>query len=118
GFPTDLQAQFMVLNAVAKGKAFVREQIFENRFMHATELNRLGAQIKINGSTATVKGVETLTGAPIMATDLRASASLVIGALAAEGQTEIHRIYHIDRGYEHIESKVRLLGGRIERLKA
>tara|TARA_B100000676_G_scaffold296874_1_gene337732 strand:- start:608 stop:2023 length:1416 start_codon:yes stop_codon:yes gene_type:complete len=118
GFPTDMQAQFMAMNSVAEGTATIVEKIFENRFMHATELNRLGAQIKINGSTATVKGVETLTGAPIMATDLRASASLVIGALAAEGQTEIHRIYHIDRGYEHIESKVRLLGGRIERLKA
>lgn len=117
GFPTDMQAQFMAMNAVAIGSSTIVERIFENRFMHATELSRLGASIKITGSTAIVQGVETLKGAPIMATDLRASASLVIGALAAKGTTEIHRIYHMDRGYEHIESKVRLLGGRIERVK-
>jgi len=115
GFPTDMQAQFMALNAVAEGSAVVKETIFENRFMHAVELARLGANIKIHGNTANIRGVERLHGAPIMATDLRASASLVIGALAAEGQTEIHRIYHIDRGYQHIESKIRQLGGRIER---
>jgi len=117
GFPTDMQAQFMAMNAVAKGSATMVERIFENRFMHATELCRLGANIKIHGSTATVKGVEKLTGAPIMATDLRASASLVIGALAAQGQTEILRIYHIDRGYEHIGSKISALGGQIRRVK-
>lgn len=118
GFPTDMQAQFMAMNAVADGSSTIVERIFENRFMHATELSRLGANIKIAGSTAIVKGVEFLKGAPIMATDLRASASLVIGALAAQGTTEIHRIYHMDRGYEHIESKVRLMGGRIERVSS
>jgi len=116
-FPTDMQAQFMALNAVAQGSASISERIFENRFMHATELRRLGADIRIQGSSAFIKGVEQLKGAPIMATDLRASASLVIAALAAEGDTYIDRIYHMDRGYEHIEEKITCLGGQIERIK-
>ncbi len=118
GFPTDLQAQFMVLNAVAKGKAFVREQIFENRFMHVQELKRMGAKIELRGSNmAVVTGRRSLKGAPVMATDLRASSSLVIGGLVADGETIIDRIYHIDRGYEAIEKKLSALGAKVRRIR-
>ncbi|MBC8022308.1 MAG: UDP-N-acetylglucosamine 1-carboxyvinyltransferase, partial [Burkholderiales bacterium] len=116
GFPTDMQAQFIALNAVALGTAVVTETIFENRFMHVQELRRLGANIDIEGNTAMVHGVDTLTGATVMATDLRASASLVIAGLVAEGETIIERIYHLDRGYEHIETRLALLGARISRV--
>lgn len=114
-FPTDMQAQFMAINAVADGSAIFRETIFENRFMHAVELQRLGADIKIDGNTAVVTGVAKLQGATVMATDLRASASLVIAGLIAEGETTIERIYHLDRGYEHIEQKLTQLGAIIKR---
>ncbi|MDR3395159.1 MAG: UDP-N-acetylglucosamine 1-carboxyvinyltransferase [Parasulfuritortus sp.] len=117
-FPTDMQAQFMAINCVAEGTSIIRETIFENRFMHAVELTRLGADIKIDGNTAVVKGVARLQGATVMATDLRASASLVIAGLVAEGETHIERIYHLDRGYEHIERKLTGLGARIGRVKA
>jgi len=116
GFPTDMQAQFIALNAVAEGDAFVTETIFENRFMHVQELRRLGARIEIEGNTALVHGVDKLTGAMVMATDLRASASLVIAGLVAEGGTVIDRIYHLDRGYERIESRLGELGARIARV--
>ena len=116
-FPTDMQAQFMVLNAVADGSAMVVETIFENRFMHVQELLRLGAQIDIEGNTCVVRGVEQLEGANVMATDLRASACLVIAGLVAQGETVIDRIYHLDRGYEHIEAKLSQLGANIRRLK-
>jgi len=116
GFPTDMQAQFIALNAVAEGTAFVTETIFENRFMHVQELRRLGAAIDIEGNTALVHGVEKLTGAAVMATDLRASASLVIAGLVAEGETVIDRIYHLDRGYERIEARLGQLGARIARV--
>ena len=115
-FPTDMQAQFMALNSVAEGTALIRETIFENRFMHATELIRLGANIKIDGNTAAVTGVPRLDGANVMATDLRASASLVIAGLVAQGETLIDRIYHLDRGYERLEEKLAQLGARIERV--
>ncbi len=115
-FPTDMQAQFMALNAVAEGTAVIRETIFENRFMHAVELQRLGADIRIDGNTAVVQGVARLQGASVMATDLRASASLVIGGLVAEGETVIERIYHLDRGYERLEEKLGLLGARVQRI--
>ncbi|MDM8121147.1 UDP-N-acetylglucosamine 1-carboxyvinyltransferase [Succinatimonas hippei] len=117
GFPTDMQAQFTVLNALAEGESRVTETIFENRFMHIPELNRMGAQIKIAGNTAFISGRPMLKGAQVMATDLRASASLVIAGLVAQGTTIVDRIYHMDRGYEHIERKVRGLGGSIERIK-
>jgi UDP-N-acetylglucosamine 1-carboxyvinyltransferase len=117
-FPTDMQAQFMAINTVAEGTAVMRETIFENRFMHAVELIRLGADIKIDGNTAFVTGVERLQGATVMATDLRASASLVIAGLVAEGETHIERIYHLDRGYEHIEQKFGALGANIQRAKS
>jgi len=117
GFPTDMQAQFVALNTLAKGTARVTETIFENRFMHIQELNRLGASIDFEGgNTAIVRGVEKLFGAPIMATDLRASSSLVIAGLAAQGQTRVDRIYHIDRGYERLEEKLLLLGARVQRV--
>ncbi|MGQ0501424.1 MAG: UDP-N-acetylglucosamine 1-carboxyvinyltransferase [Panacagrimonas sp.] len=116
GFPTDMQAQFMALNCVAEGVGTIRETIFENRFMHAQELLRLGADIRIEGNTAIITGRERLTAAPIMATDLRASASLVLAALAADGETFIDRIYHMDRGYENIEGKLSALGARIKRV--
>ncbi|HSP59391.1 MAG TPA: UDP-N-acetylglucosamine 1-carboxyvinyltransferase [Halomonas sp.] len=115
-FPTDMQAQFVALNAVAEGTARVVETIFENRFMHVQELNRMGAQIALEGNTAVITGVERLSGAPVMATDLRASASLVIAAMMADGETLVDRIYHIDRGYECIEEKLQLLGARIRRI--
>ena len=115
-FPTDMQAQFMAINAVANGTAIIRETIFENRFMHAVELQRLGANIKIDGNQAVVEGTAQLTGATVMATDLRASASLVIAGLVADGETLIDRIYHLDRGYECIEEKLSQLGARIKRV--
>jgi UDP-N-acetylglucosamine 1-carboxyvinyltransferase len=118
GFPTDMQAQFMALDCYAEGVGTIRETIFENRFMHAQELLRLGADIRIEGNTAIVTGREKLKGAPVMATDLRASAALVLAAIAAEGATTIDRVYHIDRGYEHIETKLGQLGARIERVRA
>ena len=117
GFPTDMQAQFMALMAVSEGTSLITENIFENRFMHVAEMKRMGADIKVEGSTATVTGVKTLKGAPVMATDLRASASLIIAGLAAEGTTIVDRVYHIDRGYERIEEKLKLLGAKIERVK-
>jgi UDP-N-acetylglucosamine 1-carboxyvinyltransferase len=117
GFATDMQAQFMALDTIASGTATVVETIFENRFMHALELRRLGADIGIQGNTAVVRGVERLQGATVMATDLRASASLVIAGLVAEGETVIERIYHLDRGYEALEAKLQALGARVERVK-
>ncbi len=116
GFPTDMQAQFMALMTIASGTSIIRETIFENRFMHVAELKRMGADITIDGGIATVRGVEKLKGAPVMATDLRASASLVVAALSAEGESTIHRIYHLDRGYEKIDEKLRKLGADIERI--
>ncbi|MCG6503630.1 UDP-N-acetylglucosamine 1-carboxyvinyltransferase [Kingella sp. SNUBH-2017] len=118
GFPTDMQAQFMAMNAVAEGSATVTENIFENRFMHVPELNRMGADIEAEGNTAIVRGVAKLSGASVMATDLRASASLVIAGLVADGETIVDRIYHLDRGYEHIETKLRGVGANIERVSA
>lgn len=117
-FPTDMQAQFMAINAVADGTSIIRETIFENRFMHAVELQRLGADIKIDGNTAVMTGVDKLQGATVMATDLRASASLVVAGLVAEGETHIERIYHLDRGYANIEAKLTALGANIRREKA
>lgn len=117
GFPTDMQAQFMTLNCMAEGTARVTETIFENRFMHVPELMRLGADIQIDGSTAIVRGVPSLTGANIMATDLRASASLVIAALSAQGESVVDRIYHLDRGYEAMETKLKALGADITRIR-
>lgn len=117
GFPTDMQAQFMALMCLADGASVISENIFENRFMHVAELLRFGADILIEGNTATVKGVRRLSGAPVMATDLRASASLVLAGLAADNTTEISRIYHLDRGYERIEEKLKGLGADIERVK-
>ncbi len=115
GFPTDLQAQFMAMMCVADGTSLISETIFENRFMHVQELIRMGADIQLDGHTAVVKGVAQLSGAPVMATDLRASASLVLAGVAAKGETVISRVYHIDRGYERIEEKMRSLGAQIER---
>lgn len=115
-FPTDMQAQFMAINCVANGVAMIRETIFENRFMHAVELQRLGADIRIDGNTAVVQGVARLEGATVMATDLRASASLVVAGLVAEGETTIERIYHLDRGYERLEDKLAALGAKVRRL--
>jgi len=116
GFPTDMQAQFMMLMCLAKGTSRITETVFENRFMHVSELNRMGADIQVNGRTATVRGVEKLQGAEVMATDLRASASLVVAGLVAEGTTYVRRVYHLDRGYEHIEKKLVQLGAQIERV--
>jgi UDP-N-acetylglucosamine 1-carboxyvinyltransferase len=116
GFPTDMQAQFTAMNAVAEGTGLVTETIFENRFIQTHEMNRMGANISIEGNTAIIVGQEQLQGAPVMASDLRASASLVIAGLVAQGETHIHRIYHIDRGYETIEEKLHLLGADIRRL--
>jgi UDP-N-acetylglucosamine 1-carboxyvinyltransferase len=117
GFPTDMQAQFMVLNAIAEGPSKVTETIFENRFMHVNELVRLGADIQLDGKFAVIEGVERLSGASVMATDLRASASLVIAGLVAEGETLVDRIYHLDRGYDQMEAKLRGIGADIERVK-
>ena len=115
-FPTDMQAQFIALNSIAKGKSMVTESVFENRFMHVQELVRMGANIDVNGNIATIQGVKSLKGAPVMATDLRASASLILAGLVAEGDTVVDRIYHIDRGYECIEEKLTKLGANIKRL--
>jgi len=117
GFPTDLQAQFMALMSIADGTSVIRENIFENRFMHAPELSRLGADIQVRGKEAIVKGVKQLRGAPVMATDLRASVSLVIAALAAEGETQVNRIYHLDRGFERLEEKLTGCGADIQRVE-
>jgi len=117
GFPTDLQAQMMALLCTANGVSVLEEKIFENRFMHAPELARMGARINVHGGTATVTGVETLRGARVMATDLRASVSLILAGLAAEGETVVSRVYHLDRGYEKVEEKLRACGARIERIK-
>jgi len=117
GFPTDLQAQMMVLMSVSEGVSVITETIFENRFMHAQELVRMGADIRLEGNRAIVKGVDGLSGAPVMATDLRASVSLVLAGLVAKGKTEITRVYHLDRGYEHIERKLSALGADIQRIK-
>jgi UDP-N-acetylglucosamine 1-carboxyvinyltransferase len=116
-FPTDMQAQLMAVNAIAQGNATITETIFENRFMHVQEMNRLGADIAIEGNTAIAQGVEKLSGAIVMATDLRASASLVIAGLAAQGETQVDRIYHLDRGYDRMEQKLTLLGANIQRVK-
>ena len=115
GFPTDMQAQFMALMCVAQGSGTIQETIFENRFMHAMELMRLGARIRISGDTAVIRGGKALRGATLMASDLRASASLVLAGLAAQGRTEIRRIYHLDRGYERMEDKLARVGARIRR---
>lgn len=117
GFPTDMQAQFMALMTLGSGVSVITEQIFENRFMHVPELNRMGARIKLEGRSAIVQGVKELTGAPVMATDLRASASLVLAGLAAKGQTEVSRVYHLDRGYESLDKKLEAVGARIRRVK-
>jgi UDP-N-acetylglucosamine 1-carboxyvinyltransferase len=118
GFPTDLQAQMMALLALADGVSHLEERIFENRFMHAPELMRMGARIEVHGGTATVTGVEKLKGAPVMATDLRASVSLILAGLAAEGETRVARVYHLDRGYERVEEKLSACGAAIERVHA
>jgi UDP-N-acetylglucosamine 1-carboxyvinyltransferase len=117
-FPTDMQAQFAALNSIADGTATIVETVFENRFMHVQELQRMGADIEVEGNTAIIRGVKKLSGAPVMATDLRASASLIMAGLVAEGETEVQRIYHIDRGYEIIEEKLSLLGANIRRIPA
>lgn len=116
-FPTDMQAQLMALNSVAEGTSTITETIFENRFMHVQELQRMGSNIRLKGNTATCEGVDRLKGAPVMATDLRASASLILAGLAANGTTEVQRIYHVDRGYEHIEEKLTALGADIKRVE-
>ena len=116
-FPTDLQAQFLALMTTARGASVVTETIFENRFMHVPELQRMGADVTLQGNTAIVRGVDSLHGAPVMASDLRASASLVIAGLAAEGVSEVRRIYHLDRGYERLEEKLRLVGADVERVE-
>lgn len=116
GFPTDMQAQFSVLNALADGKSIIKENVFENRFMHILELNRMGCDISVSGNLANINGVSSISGAPVMATDLRASASLILAGLCASGETIVDRIYHIDRGYERIEEKLRYLGAEITRL--
>jgi UDP-N-acetylglucosamine 1-carboxyvinyltransferase len=116
GFPTDLQAQIMALMTVADGTSVIREKIFENRFMHVPELARMGAQVRIDGDTATVRGVEKLKGAPVMATDLRASVSLVLAGLAAEGETFVARVYHLDRGFDRLEEKLSRVGADIARV--
>jgi UDP-N-acetylglucosamine 1-carboxyvinyltransferase len=117
GFPTDMQAQFMALMSIGQETSIIKETIFENRYMHVSELRRMGADIEVSGNQAVIKGVSKLLGAPVMATDLRASASLVLAGLAADGITEISRVYHLDRGYETLEKKLLPLGARIERIK-
>jgi UDP-N-acetylglucosamine 1-carboxyvinyltransferase len=116
GFPTDMQAQFMALMSVADGASMVTETIFENRFMHVPELNRMGARINVHGASAIVRGVPGLSGAPVMATDLRASLSLILAGLAAQGETIVNRVYHLDRGYEAVEQKLAACGADIERI--
>jgi UDP-N-acetylglucosamine 1-carboxyvinyltransferase len=117
GFPTDMQAQIMALMCLAQGSGMIKETIFENRFMHALELMRMGADIRISGQNAMIRGVQKLVGAPVMASDLRASASLVLAGLAAKGRTEVRRIYHLDRGYERMEEKLAAVGARIKRAR-
>jgi UDP-N-acetylglucosamine 1-carboxyvinyltransferase len=117
GFPTDMQAQFMALMATANGASMVTETIFENRFMHVPELTRMGANINLHGGSAMIRGVPRLTGAPVMATDLRASVSLVLAGLAADGDTIVNRVYHLDRGYERLEEKLAACGAEVERIK-
>jgi UDP-N-acetylglucosamine 1-carboxyvinyltransferase len=117
GFATDMQAQFMALMCVADGASMITETIFENRFMHVPELMRMGARINYHGTSAIVRGVPRLSGAPVMATDLRASVSLILAALAAEGQTSVSRVYHLDRGYEALDRKLAAVGADIERLR-
>jgi len=117
GFATDLQAQFMALMTLADGESVIRETIFENRFMHAPELTRLGAEISVSGGEARVRGVDRLIGAPVMATDLRASVSLVIAALAAKGETTVNRVYHLDRGFERLEEKLSAVGANVRRIE-
>ena len=116
GFPTDMQAQFCALNAIAEGTGSVTETVFENRFMHIQEFIRLGAKVNLQGNTVIIQGVKGLNGAQVMATDLRASASLILAGLVAQGETVVDRIYHIDRGYDHIEEKLAVLGARIQRV--
>jgi UDP-N-acetylglucosamine 1-carboxyvinyltransferase len=116
GFPTDMQAQFMAMLCVADGQSFLEETIFENRYMHVPELRRMGADIEVHGRSAIVKGNAKLTGAKVMATDLRASMSLILAGLAAEGETEVMRVYHLDRGYERLEEKLSAVGATIERV--
>jgi UDP-N-acetylglucosamine 1-carboxyvinyltransferase len=116
GFATDMQAQFMALMCVAEGASMITETIFENRFMHVPELSRMGARINFHGASAIVRGVKQLSGAPVMATDLRASVSLILAGLAAEGETIVNRVYHLDRGYERVEAKLAAVGADIERL--
>jgi UDP-N-acetylglucosamine 1-carboxyvinyltransferase len=118
GFPTDLQAQMMALLCTAKGTSVLEETIFENRFMHAPELMRMGAQIDVQGGVAKVSGVDHLKGAPVMATDLRASVSLILAGLAAEGETVVSRVYHLDRGYEKLEAKLQAVGAKVERISS
>ncbi len=117
GFPTDMQAQWMVLMSLTRGTSIITETVFENRFLHVGELQRMGSNIQVKGNSAIVKGVPKLSGAPVIATDLRASAALILAALAAEGKTEIFGVNHLDRGYEDIEKKLRRLGARIKRIK-
>jgi UDP-N-acetylglucosamine 1-carboxyvinyltransferase len=117
GFPTDMQAQFMVLAARARGQSIITETIFENRYMHVPELARMGADVMVDGRVAVIRGPSAMSGAQVMATDLRASASLVLAGLVAEGETEVLRVYHLDRGYEHIEQKLRGVGADIERVQ-
>ena len=117
GFPTDMQAQMMALMSVASGAAMITETVFENRFMHVPEMCRMGANINVHGASAIVRGVPHLSGAPVMATDLRASVSLVLAGLAAEGETIVNRVYHLDRGYERLEEKLAACGADIERIK-
>ncbi len=116
GFPTDLQAQFMALMCRADGVSHIRETIFENRFMHVQELARLGANIRLDGDMAVIQGVKTLTGAQVMATDLRASVAMVIAGLVADGETTVHRVYHLDRGFEALEKKLQRCGAQVERI--
>jgi UDP-N-acetylglucosamine 1-carboxyvinyltransferase len=117
GFPTDMQAQFMVFMSLARGLSVISETIFENRFIHVSELRRMGADIRIRGNTAIIQGVGNLSGAPVMATDLRASASLILAGLAATGVTEVSRVYHLDRGYEGLDKKLADMGADIKRIK-
>jgi len=117
GFPTDMQAQYMVLMSVAEGASLVTETIFENRFMHVPELNRMGANINVHGASAIVRGVRRLSGAPVMATDLRASVSLILAGLVAEGETVVNQVYHLDRGFETVERKLAACGADIQRVQ-
>jgi len=117
GFPTDMQAQFMVLMSLGRGLSVISETIFENRFIHISELKRMGADIRIQGNSAIIQGVERISGAPVMASDLRASASLILAGLAAEGATEVSRVYHLDRGYEGLDDKLAKLGAKIKRVR-